>query len=179
MHREDHSLCCFWCGGVGADVCVCRCAQVLFDDDMHAVTCSRDKSFLCWDLRREKRISSHTQRMGGINAVCLSRDQSLVLTAGQEKRITYWDLREAHPVKSIDPAHDGEGMCIAMSPTADVFASGGSDGVVKLWDMASGRCLTNGIGHSGVVRDIKFSPDGKQVVSTGTDGCIFVWNVYS
>lgn len=66
-----------------------RRTQVLFDDDVHAVTCSRDKSFLCWDLRREKRISSHTQRMGGINAVCLSRDQSLVLTAGQEKRITY------------------------------------------------------------------------------------------
>ena len=25
--------------------------QVLYDDDIHALTCSRDKSFLCWDLR--------------------------------------------------------------------------------------------------------------------------------
>lgn len=25
--------------------------QAMFDDDVHALTCSRDKSFLCWDLR--------------------------------------------------------------------------------------------------------------------------------
>lgn len=36
--------------------------------------------------------------MGGINAVALSRDETTVLTVGQEKRITFWDLREHHPV---------------------------------------------------------------------------------
>ena len=153
--------------------------QALFDDDVHAVSCSRDKSFLTWDLRREKRISSHTQRMGGINDVELSRDQSLVLTVGQERKITYWDLREPHPVQTIDPAHDGEALCIAMSKTSDIFATGGSDSLVKLWDLRMGKCLVDGVGHSGLVRDIKFSPDGRQLVSGGTDGCIFVWNVYS
>jgi WD40 repeat protein len=24
---------------------------LLYDDDVHAISCSRDKSFLCWDLR--------------------------------------------------------------------------------------------------------------------------------
>lgn len=154
-------------------------SMVLFDDDVHAVTCSRDKSFLCWDLRREKRISSHTQRMGGINDVELSRDQSLVLSVGQERKITYWDLREPHPVQTISPAHDGEALCISMSPTTDYFVTGGSDSMVKLWDMRMGKCAVDGVGHSGMVRDIKFSPDGRQVVSAGTDGCLFVWNVYS
>ena len=55
----------------------------LFDDDAHALSCSRDRSFLCWDLRQEKRISNHTQRMGGINDVTLSRSQTKVLTIGQ------------------------------------------------------------------------------------------------
>lgn len=86
---------------------------LLYDDDVHAISCSRDKSFLCWDLRvrlsvrlpsvislplvcfcpcvvlqREKRISSHTQSMGGINAIALTPDQSLVISAGQDKRLT-------------------------------------------------------------------------------------------
>lgn len=36
--------------------------------------------------------------MGGVNAVALSQDETTVLTVGQEKRVTYWDLREHHPV---------------------------------------------------------------------------------
>lgn len=36
--------------------------------------------------------------MGGVNAVALSQDETTVLTMGQEKRITYWDLREHHPI---------------------------------------------------------------------------------
>jgi hypothetical protein len=99
--------------------------QVLYDDDIHALTCSRDKSFLCWDLRvcracehavahvrrplslhaslflqhrllvllnpctqREKRVSSHTVS-SGISAIALTPDQSLVITAGQDKKLTY------------------------------------------------------------------------------------------
>ncbi|RHZ06159.1 hypothetical protein DYB37_012658, partial [Aphanomyces astaci] len=38
----------------------------LFEDDVHLVSCSRDKSFLCWELRTERRIASHIQRMGGV-----------------------------------------------------------------------------------------------------------------
>lgn len=45
-----------------------------------------------------KQVSHHSQRMGGVNAVALSGDETTVLTMGQEKRITYWDLREHHPI---------------------------------------------------------------------------------
>jgi WD40 repeat protein len=60
----------------------------IFDDNLHVLSCSRDRSFLCWDLQQEKRVSSHVQRMGGLNTMALSRDQQTIVTAGQEKRIT-------------------------------------------------------------------------------------------
>lgn len=154
----------------------------LFDDDVHALSCSRDRSFLCWDLKREKRISSHTQRMGAIHSVALSRDQSLVMTVGQEKRITYWDLRTPEPVMVIDKAHsdgDAEATAIAVAGSLDVFATGGSDASVKLWDVRMGLCLSEGVGHSGTIRDLKFSPDDRQLTSVAQDGGIFVWNVYA
>ncbi|KAH8044466.1 WD repeat-containing protein [Aureococcus anophagefferens] len=58
-----------------------------------AVAYSADSSdnFLCWELRNEKRMTSHTQRMGGINSIALSKDQTNVFTVGQEKRLTRWD----------------------------------------------------------------------------------------
>ena len=48
-----------------------------------------------------------------------------------------------------------------------------------LWDIRMGKTLHEGVGHSGKVRDIQFSPDDKQVVSVGDDGCVLVWNVYT
>lgn len=171
----------------------------LFDDDAHAISCSRDRSFLCWDLRAERRISCHTQRMGGINAVCLSRDQTQVLTVGQEKKISFWDLREETPIQMIDycrsaaggdlaPAPiDGvalpldmnaEAFCMAVSHHGRIIATGGTDSMVKLWSKGTGQLLMDGVGHSGTVRSLQFSPDDRQLVSVGDDGNIFVWNVY-
>lgn len=163
----------------------------LFDDDAHALSCSRDRSFLCWDLRREKRISNHTQRMGGINAIALSRDQTKVLTIGQEKKVTYWDLREPSPQQVVDysmrnadatpgglDAVHAEATCISVAHNGTVFATGGTDAKVKLWDFETGRLLVNGVGHSAEVKSLYFSPDDRQLVSVGMDGCVFVWNVY-
>jgi WD40 repeat protein len=167
----------------------------LFDDDAHALSCSRDRSFLCWDLRQEKRISNHTQRMGGINDVTLSRSQTKVLTIGQEKKITYWDLREPTPERvleyyprsgpdatsqvagGLDAVH-AEATCIAVSSNGRVFATGGTDARVKLWDFETGALIVNGLGHSASVASLHFSPDDRQLVSVGADGCVFVWNIY-
>ena len=44
----------------------------LFADDVHLLSCARDRSILCWDLKAEKRVSAQTQRMGGINAFSVS-----------------------------------------------------------------------------------------------------------
>ncbi|TYZ66415.1 hypothetical protein PybrP1_001311 [[Pythium] brassicae (nom. inval.)] len=151
----------------------------LYEDDLHVLSCSRDRSILCWDLRSERRLSSHIQRMGGINTVALSADQKLVLSAGQEKRISFWDLRVDSPVRVIQKAHDEEATCIAVAHGLGVFATGGNDRVVKLWDFDSGELLMDGVGHSGGVRGLAFSPDDRQLVSAGDDGSIFIWNVYT
>lgn len=33
-----------------------------------------------------------------------------------------------------------------------------------------------GIGHSGAITRIKFSPDQKHIVSVGSEGAIFIWD---
>jgi len=156
----------------------------LFNDDVHAMSSSRDKSFLCWDLRAEQRISSHQHRMGGINSIALSGDQTQVLTIGQEKKLTFWDLREPNPIASLN--HGDEAFSMAVSHNGLYVATGGRDHRVKIWDMqnaSQGReresLLMDGVGHSGHIRSIAFSPDDRQVVSVGEDGCVLVWNVFT
>ena len=40
-------------------------------------------------VQQERRVSSHLQRMGGINAMAFASNQQIVLSVGQEKKISY------------------------------------------------------------------------------------------
>lgn len=42
------------------------------------------RSIICWDLRTEKRVSTHLHRMGGVNGVALSSDETTVITVRSE-----------------------------------------------------------------------------------------------
>jgi len=55
----------------------------LFPDDTHLLSCARDKSILCWDLKAEKRVSAQSQRMGGLNCFAISPlDNNKFLSVG-------------------------------------------------------------------------------------------------
>lgn len=153
----------------------------MFKDDAHLVTASRDKSIMAWDLRKERRISAHIQRQGGINAIDISRDQSLVLSVGKERRLQLWDLREPSPVQSFGPIHgaQGEGTTVAAAHGMDLVATGGTDGLVRLWDIRAGRPVSECVGHSGAVNKVAWSPDDRQLASVGSDGALMLWNVYA
>ena len=150
----------------------------LFSDHVHALSSSRDRSIFVWDLRAEKHVSTNTQRMGGIHAITLHPNMRNVISVGQEKKVTFWELNKPDPVRLISPAHDGEAMCVAVSNNGQLVATGGTDDMVMLWDMAGGSLLAEGSGHSGVVQSLAFSPDDKQLVSVGEDGNAMIWNVY-
>lgn len=127
----------------------------------------------------QKRIFSHIQRMGAVNALCLSKDQTHVVSVGQEKRMTYWDINATNPVHavSLDGEND-EGKCIARSNDGTLLATGGSAGVLRVWRFDSSKCIAAVVAHSGTINCVSFTPDDRQVLTVGDDGCINVWCVY-
>lgn len=150
----------------------------VIDGDSTLISCSRDRSIIRTDLVKERRQFTHTQRIGGINAFAMSNDQRVILSIGQEKRLTCWDCFEQNPVHSQPlQFEEDEGRCIVVSNSGQWIATGGSAGVLRIWKMGTWEKVLNIPGHSGGINSISFSPNDRQISTGGDDGCIFTWNI--
>jgi WD40 repeat protein/serine/threonine protein kinase/pSer/pThr/pTyr-binding forkhead associated (FHA) protein len=66
---------------------------------------------------------------------------------------------------------------ITLSPTSLYALSSGEEKVIRLWEIATGRCLCLFKGHEKQVLSVAFSPDGCSILSGGDDQTMRLWNV--
>lgn len=88
----------------------------------------------------------------------------------------------------IQTGHTGLVLSAVFSPNGKLFATGGMDGTVKLWDAIENRELKTfrevdgGVQPNvlvGGVNQVMFSPDGKTLVSGHVNSKIILWDVIS
>ena len=135
------------------------------------------------------------------HAISLIADHLLVACATQHPAVRLVDLRSGASTHSL-AGHSGAVLSVSWSPTdANILASGGSDGTVRLWDIRrSAGCLglldledsvgvigEAGLGtisrprdiakaHVGVCNGIAWTDDGNYLTTTGHDERIRLWN---
>jgi WD40 repeat protein len=59
------------------------------------------------------------------------------------------------------------------------LVTGGTDGILHVWDTRNGKQIESMRGFTGAVSSVAFSPDGRRIVAGGSDGSIRIWDAQS
>src|SRR5207237_4136150 len=93
-----------------------------------------------------------------VTSVAFTQDSQMLVTAGADKTVRIWDLREGD-LKAIIPLEQWNPLAAALSPDGRLLAI--TDwGRIRLWDVKSGR-LRATLPSNGASNYLAFSPDGK------------------
>ena len=89
-----------------------------------------------------------------------------------------WPLPDA-PSPSLQRTFTGHiqvVMSVAIARDGTWLASGGGDGMVRIWDRAAGTCTATLTGHRGNVYSVAIAPDGTWLATGGDDGTVRIWD---
>lgn len=110
---------------------------------------------------------------GAVASVAINPAGSLVATGGMDQTIHLWDP-QGERLKTLT-GHKSWVNALAFL-NDEALVSGSSDGTVKLWDTASGKCTKTLEATNAEVRSVAVSRDGQQIAAGMRYGVTKVWD---
>lgn len=168
---------------------------VFTPDGKYAVSASgdifaaaQDSTLRLWDVAtgdEVARFEGHTNRIWDLD---LSPDGRWAATAAHDGTLRLWDISIPIEVEGrilLDVAPQAP-RSVAFSPDGRTLAVGlakwtasNPDYAIRLIEVETGHEIRRLTGHSEVVADLAFSPDGKRLLSGSVDAAVILWDVES
>lgn len=113
-------------------------------------------------------LRGHKERI-----TCLHCSGRYLASGSDDRQAIIWDLQSHQALHVLN--HPDSVLCLAMK--MNLLVTGCGDGVARLFNVSTGKCLGELKGHSGSVNCLAF--DGNKIVSGAQDKSIIIWSASS
>jgi WD40 repeat protein len=119
------------------------------------------------------RLPGHTRFSGSVLA-CLAKDATQVVSVGGAAAIRVWGIPAAAPLREFPVL--AAPRCMALSADDRWAAVGTKNGLLSVYELATGTARWQVAAHAALVNGLAFSPEGGRVAACGADGAVTVWD---
>jgi WD40 repeat protein len=147
--------------------------QISFSPDGHQmITASFSCDLHCWDV--DTGTHRHAMRGHPTQIYQVSYDNFGQAISACLEQVRVWNLVDGNCVRTIDVARDvGKGIAYYDS----MLVTGSDNGVVKFWNLDTGKCLQTSTGNAARVMEIATHPHLPLIASTRDNGTVNFWDL--
>ena len=147
-------------------------------DNRSVIAASSSNNLYVWDLnsgRVRHTLTGHTDKVCAVDVSKISSRH--VVSAAYDRTIKVWDLVKGYCTNTI--IFHSNCNALSFSMDGQTIFSGHVDGNLRLWDIQTGKLLSEVAAHSHAVTSISLSRNGNVVLTSGRDNLHNLFDVRS
>lgn len=150
-----------------------RVRAVIFSPQGQLASGSEDHTIKLWDIETKRCIQTLKGHTDWVRSLSFSADGQYLASGSNDGTVCCWLAGDCTHIFS---EHQGGVYAVAFNPQTNALASGGSDHLVKIWDVDEGTCLRTVYGHQNQIFALSFSPDGNALACVSLNQMVKLWN---
>lgn len=147
-------------------------------DNKSVIAASSSNNLYVWDMssgRMNHTLTGHTDKVCAVDVSKVSVRH--IVSAAYDRTIKIWDMLKGYCTNTIIFPSNCNAICFSID--GQTICSGHVDGNLRLWDIQTGKLLSEVAAHSLAVTSLSLSRNGNMLLTSGRDNLHNLFDVRS